>query len=346
MIIVWGVEILITVFLSYLLQILFHEIGHMIAGVITGWRLIYLQFFHFVITKDQDISIHKVSFSTCQCIMSPKTMKSNSHLYTLGGLVANLVITCGGFYGMLAAGFHPIPFLLSMCFFASGIALLLVNGVPHIGKVCNDMACYLLTKKNKSTMHSHNTQLIIAGELFKGKTYSEIEAALFDSKSYTEINDITAYSILLEYYFHMDRDEFIKAKQALLQIADFSMVSENVRHIYMLELFYLYMILSIYGCDTFQSSLLPHRDEELSYLEDNTNQGDIHAYRVGAMHQAYTKIRECDIEGAEESLSRSLDAMKELQNIYSGEKLFCQDQLRAILNMLNRMVVNTEDIAL
>lgn len=346
MIFVWGTVIFVCVVLSYLLQVAFHEIGHLLGGLLTGWKLIYLQVFHLVFTKGKGNFVQKVPSTSCQCIMYPKSLKSKTHLYTLGGLILNLMITVLGFNCMMVAGNHPFRFILSMSFFASGIALLIVNGIPHINLICNDMACYLLMKDNESIMRSHNTQFLIAKELAKGKSYSEISSELFDTIPYTEINDITAYNILLDYYYHMDRDEFMAAKNKLLKINNFSMVSKNVQRIYKLELFYLHMVLSIYGCDTFSSSLLPHRDEEEQYLVENTIQGDIHACRVGAMYQAFTKIREYDISGASESLCESINNLNLVSCTYSGEKLFCLDQLRAIMNMLNRMIISNEAVSM
>ncbi len=330
------------VVISYLLQILFHEIGHMLAGVLTGWRLLFLQFFHVVLKKDKSISLSIVPSSACRCIMSPKTLKCNSQLYTLGGLIVNLMITSISFYSMLSAGYHVIQFLIAMCLFSSGIALIMINGVPRINHICNDMACFLLTRSNRSTMLSHNNQFIIAEHLTRGKSYCEIDYERFEVAAYTEINDITAYSILLKFYYHMNRDEFMTAKNTLLSIKGFNKVSKNVQGIYKLELFYLYMILSIYGYDSFQSSVLPHGDEEEQYLIENTAIGDVHVYRVKAIYATFTRIRECDINGAKESLYSCLHILKSMPCIYPGEKLFCEDQLGAILNMLNRRMAIEE----
>lgn len=344
LIVVWGAIIIAMVGVSYILQVLFHEIGHLVAGLITGWRLIYLQFFHIVLTKDKRIIMYMAPFSACQCIMSPKSIKSNSNPYTLGGLIANLVTTYISFYGIFTSGKHLISFLLSICFFSSGIALLMANGIPRINHICNDMACYLLTKNSKSTMGSHNTQFMIAEKLSKGKSYYEIEETRFEAVSCTELNDITVYSILLDYYYHLDRDEFMAAKIALFRITDFNRVSKNVQHIYKLELLYLHMLLFIYGCNTYQSSLLPCREEEEQYITENTTKGDVHSYRVNVMYMAFKRIREGDINGAKQSLNDSLFSLKDLFCIYSGEKRFCQDQFRAIINMLNRMTTDGETI--
>ena len=309
----------------------------MLGGLLSGWKFVHLQFFHIVLTIDRRISLHKVPSHACQCIMSPRSIQSNSHIYNLGGLVINLIITGISLYGMFAAGSQSILFTLSMCMFSSGISLLLMNGIPRIDRICNDMACFILTKKDKDTMLSHNMQFLIADKLSQGKTYSEIEMVLFNTISDIRINDITAYNILLLYYYHMDRDELEAASKALLRINDFSKVSKNVYHIYKMELFYLHMIMSMYEVNFFENSLSPNRAKEEQYQEENMLWGDIHTYRVKAMYQVYTMITEADILGASASLNDSIHKLNEIPCIYSGEKLFCQRQLRNILNLLQQV---------
>lgn len=333
----------IFVFSSFSIQVVLHELGHFVFGLLTGWKLTFIQVCKLVFYHDKRINKYKftyVSYKGFQCIMNPVDISCGSYGYTLGGLIFNFISTVLALIVLIKMGSSPYAFLFFLSFILSGIALLISNGIPKVKNLCNDMACFLLTKGNKITSQCHNTQLIVAGELMQGKTYARMNEELFNQVKCTDINDISAYSLILNYYYHLDKDEFKAAHKELIQINELSKISNNVLRIYKLEFFYLYMVMSLYGCKPLTSSLLPHRDNEMSFVKENAIPGDLHSLRVRIMYQAYRNMIDNDINKAVETLEKGADEINNTSCIYPGEKLFCEDQLRAVCNMLKRMAIN------
>ena len=56
------------------MQIILHEVGHLLGGLITGWQLVYIQLHRFIIKKtDKGIEIMVVEDLGYRCIMYPKS---------------------------------------------------------------------------------------------------------------------------------------------------------------------------------------------------------------------------------------------------------------------------------
>jgi hypothetical protein len=327
---------------SFTIQIIFHELGQCMFGLLTGWKLIYLQIWKIVFYHDRKTDQYKFKTVSCmgfQCIMNPNSIDYSSTMYSLGGLFSNFILSTIGMLAAVKMYYSTFPFLFFLSFTLSGIALLITNGIPKVNNLCNDMACFLLTKDSEVTRRSHNTQLVIASELSQGKTYAMMKEKLFQQDKNTEINEVTAYSLILNYYYHLDRDEFQSAHKELTKVNDFNKISYKILRIYNLEIFYLYMRMSLYGCSPFSRLSLPDRDKENDFRE-NIIKGDVHSLRVKIVYQAYVKMIDYDINGAIETLEKGISEMNNISCIYPGEKLFCEDQLVTVCNILKRMVLN------
>ena len=336
--------VILYVLVTFLFQLFLHELGHLLFGWLTGWKFIYLQIGHILFYKSGRHCRKKmVSCKGLQCILQPGTMENGSAAYTLGGLILNFIASVIGLIlSIKEYSSKPFLFLFFICFTLSGISLLAANGIPAVRDICNDMACLRLIKHSKATGLCHNIQLIIAGELMQGRTYAGMCKDLFYQGKNIEINDITAYSVILNYYYHIDRDEFKAAHNELAKIKCFDNISNNIIKIYNLECYYLHMIMSVYGCMPFTSLLLPHRDYEISFLKENTIKGDIHVLRVEMMHQAYVKINNNDLCGAIKAVENGVGKLNNTSCIYPGEKLFCIGQLQTVCNMLKRITGSTD----
>lgn len=40
-----------SITIAFIVQLLLHEVGHLIGGIVTGWNFIYLQAFHITVIK-------------------------------------------------------------------------------------------------------------------------------------------------------------------------------------------------------------------------------------------------------------------------------------------------------
>ncbi len=119
-----------------ILQIIIHEAGHLVFGLLTGYRFISFRVYSFMWMKDNDrIRFKRMSIAGTggQCLMAPPELKDGKmpvQLYNYGGAIMNLIASaiCGGLSLLCPAGSLFRPFLLMML--VTGIAYALMNGLP------------------------------------------------------------------------------------------------------------------------------------------------------------------------------------------------------------------------
>ncbi len=119
-----------------ILQIIIHEAGHLVFGLLTGYRFISFRVYSFMWMKDNDrIRFKRMSIAGTggQCLMAPPELKDGKmpvQLYNYGGAIMNLIASAisGGLSLLCPAGSLFRPFLLMML--VTGIAYALMNGLP------------------------------------------------------------------------------------------------------------------------------------------------------------------------------------------------------------------------
>lgn len=317
-----------------------HEFGHMLAGAVTGWRLIYLQIFRIALVKESErYRLKRIQTYGCRCIMYPKELSLDASFYTLGGLFMNLLLTVAGVAGMMKYFNHPIILMCSFGLSAFGIMFLVTNGVPNIGRVCNDMECLKILKHDKASKKSHNCQMIIAQRLFEGETYRQLDQSLVEAGNARINTDILAYQAVLEYYYHIDRDAYIPARAALDKIEMQAPISQEVRNIINMELLYIDLVTDIIHMKHISNDYHRYPEGLESFIKEHEVRGDIHSFRVKIASEAHYYYMKGDLTAAIKRLDQGISDMLAMEYLYLGEKLFCIDQLTGIRNMMQRDLV-------
>lgn len=127
---------LVSMCAALILQIIIHEAGHLVFGLLTGYRFISFRVSSFMWMKDSDrIRFKRLSIAGTggQCLMAPPDLKDGKmpvQLYNYGGAIMNLIASAisGGLSLLCPAGSLFRPFLLMML--VTGIAYALMNGLP------------------------------------------------------------------------------------------------------------------------------------------------------------------------------------------------------------------------
>ena len=127
---------LVSMCAALILQIIIHEAGHLVFGLLTGYRFISFRVYSFMWMKDNDrIRFKRLSVAGTggQCLMAPPDLKDGKmpvQLYNYGGAIMNLIASAisGGLSLLCPAGSLFRPFLLMML--VTGIAYALMNGLP------------------------------------------------------------------------------------------------------------------------------------------------------------------------------------------------------------------------
>lgn len=232
-----------AVLISFVLQLILHEVGHLIGGLITGWKFLYIHVYRIVILReDKRLSLMIVKEKGYRCIMYPKSIDTNALIYTMGGCIVNLLSGISGFIIMIICPLSPVMWLYTWCFVVFGIGMFFMNGIASTKRVCNDKACYKLLKADKQTRKCHNGQLLIAKDLIKGLTYSQIRRDVICLCPKVATDDIQAYQAILEHYYHLDTKDLLKVGQALNKIQSKGNISKEIVDITEMELNYVLLI--------------------------------------------------------------------------------------------------------
>ena len=202
----------INILVAMLVQIILHEGGHLIAGLLSGYEFVSFRIFSWVWVKGRDKKLHikkmKIKGTAGQCLMCPPKVPIESSpymLYHLGGGLMNLVV--GGVCTILYHFVLPqkcLTFLLFEEFGIVGIALGLTNLIPcKLGGIQNDGYNLLDLSKNLETRKCMNMVLSINAYLTLADSYAELPKELIDEMKAVDFTkmDITNGSVLNAYSY-------------------------------------------------------------------------------------------------------------------------------------------------
>lgn len=157
------------------IQIVIHEAGHLVCGLISGYGFSSFRIGSFMWLKENGkIKFKRFSLAGTggQCLMIPPELVAGKMpyvLYNLGGSLANLItgLLCLGLYFIA----KDIPFLsdfllINVCI---GVAFALMNGIPiKSGMVTNDGYNAFSLGKDKAAIKALWLQLKINEQVSKG----------------------------------------------------------------------------------------------------------------------------------------------------------------------------------
>ena len=218
---------LLWAYCSMLLHILLHETGHLLCGLLTGYRFVSFRVFSWVwIKKDGRIRCrrHSLPGTAGQCLMGPPDLPPDKMpyvLYHLGGGLANLLISVPAI--VLAVLFREIPFVfaLLMIFGAMGTLFAITNLVPLNGKVANDGMNLWMMRKHESSRRALWVQLKVNEQLAHGLRLRDMDAEWFHYPPLETISDsITAFWVVCAESRFMDEHRFAEAEALIEAIWD------------------------------------------------------------------------------------------------------------------------------
>lgn len=220
-----GTEIVVflvlfaAVYAGLFVQTIVHEAGHLLFGLISGYKFSSFRIFSFMWVKEGErIRLRRLSVAgtSGQCLMTPPDLKEGKIpvvLYNLGGSCMNIavsVVLLGIYFAMSEVRAWAIAFpVIAMI----GIALAIVNGVPmRMGAVDNDGYNAFSLRKDPCAMRAFWVQLKINEQISRGVRLREMPAEWFDVPSDAEMkNSMTAVLGVFACNRLMDAGEFSEA---------------------------------------------------------------------------------------------------------------------------------------
>lgn len=184
--ILWFVLLLMGLYLAVFLQLILHEAGHLVFGLLSGYHFSSFRIMSFMWVKEDGVlRFRRLSIAGTggQCLMAPPELTDGKFpvlFYNLGGVLANLLVS-GIAWGLscTAAGV-PLLFIWLRVLSITGIALALMNGIPmHMETVDNDGYNAFSLGKNPQAMRAFWVQLKVNQQVAAGIRLKDMPAEWF-----------------------------------------------------------------------------------------------------------------------------------------------------------------------
>ncbi len=171
---------IISLLFSIAIMIPVHEAGHLIGGILSGYRLTMLEICGFKLMKRKGrISFkYKRRLPPGQCIMHPKCITQNCLPLIAGGIAANIVTGCLLLIGSLfVSGQNQMIFLI--CTGGMNVAAGIMSWTGSSDSCDGNTLREILHDRRRTTIY--NRLMLIYTELEYGKGYAELSDYLFES---------------------------------------------------------------------------------------------------------------------------------------------------------------------
>lgn len=311
---VYLILLCLSLIFSIYTQIIIHECGHLIFGMMTGYRFVSFNVFGIIWTKGADGRLRRsrmqIAGAGGQCLMAPPDYHEGRYpfvLYNLGGVLANLITAMLFVLLAWAIPFAPVRILLATQIFV-GIAYTLINGLPiPVPSIQNDGTNLLCIRRNEYARRAFWTQMKVASELAQGRRIKCMPDEWFRPYPETAMNNPIVTSVaVMNASRLMDKLDFEAAEAAIRALLS--------RKKGIVPLHRMMLTLDGAVCE-----LIASRPADLTaMLDDPDNKKLMKAMpanpSVLRTQYAVALLKDCDHEKAAKALERFNDAVNHYPN--------------------------------
>lgn len=221
--------LLLGLYAAAFVQIIIHESGHLLFGLLTGYRFCSFRILSFIWSKSNGkirFGRYSMAGTGGQCLLAPPDPENGSIptkpfptvLHHLGGSILNLV-TAMIFFALFWLC-RPIPYLALVWLLLASIGLLyaLMNGIPiQTLQLCNDGANALELCRHPAARRALWIQLEINRRLTEGQSLRQMPDELFalpDEADRRQSSLVTAIAVFACNRL-MDEHDFDKAGEQI-----------------------------------------------------------------------------------------------------------------------------------
>jgi ABC-type multidrug transport system fused ATPase/permease subunit len=222
------VILIVGMYLAMFLQTIIHEAGHLVFGLLTGYRFSSFRIGNLMWVKaDGKIKFRRMSVAGTggQCLMCPPDMvdgKIPFVLYNLGGSLMNLIASLLFLLAWLVS--QNVPYLPAVFLMAAviGVGFALTNGIPmRLGTVDNDGYNAKSLGKSADALYSFWVQMKFAEQETHGVRMKNMPREWFrlpDEKGLQ--NSMTAVMAVMYENLLMDMHRFEEAEALIDQLRE------------------------------------------------------------------------------------------------------------------------------
>ncbi|MDR7870781.1 MAG: hypothetical protein RIN55_07990 [Tissierellaceae bacterium] len=216
---------LIAIFIiSYLVQIIIHEAGHLIFGLATGYTFVSFRVGSLTIIKEDGkykFKKYNIPGTAGQCLMMPPELENDKYpfvIYNFGGVFMNLIASGISIISLILIKDIKFPLnTILLLFGLAGIVAALTNGIPFkISGLPNDAYNVKSMLKDDEAKTGFYLQLRVNGLLSKGIRIKDMDYNLFELKEGADVsNPLNTGIKLLEYTWYLDNMDFENATRVM-----------------------------------------------------------------------------------------------------------------------------------
>lgn len=184
------IEFIVALVIAAYLQVILHEAGHLVFGLLSGYRFVSFRVGSLTLIKDGNGKMRfkrfKLAGTGGQCLMSPPQDvpldKIPTKLYNAGGALVNLLCAVVSLLLLLYCDGMPswLRYFLAATM-AIGFFFALLNGIPlKIGGIANDGRNIFFLNRDKQAVKGFAIQLIVNEKLQNGMRLCQMPDELFD----------------------------------------------------------------------------------------------------------------------------------------------------------------------
>lgn len=177
--------VLVAAIVAVLLHIYIHETGHLIFGLMSGYKFQSIRFGSLMICKtDGKLKLAKYSVAGTggQCLMTPPDVPAKdlpTDIYNWGGIFMNILLSAiGGALFFVFKG-HPFAQLFMGAIALIGIYMIVMNGIP-VEALANDGYNAIHLKHDLKAKNAFKIMLLVGAGLADGKSIKEMPSEWFD----------------------------------------------------------------------------------------------------------------------------------------------------------------------
>lgn len=209
---------IVTVF-----EIVLHEGGHLVAGLMSGYHFVSFRVFSWMIAEEQGkmkIKRYNLAGTAGQCLLDPPDTKDGVipvKFYNLGGVLANFISSAIALVGYVFVDRDSLISAPLLMIAILGIGYGLANGLPFSnGMVNNDGYNVKYLSRNPIAMKGFWTQLRVNAEQARGLRLSEMPDAWFEMPSDEALMDVmTASQAVISCSRFLEQEDFAGALERM-----------------------------------------------------------------------------------------------------------------------------------
>lgn len=320
--------IMIWIILAFVFQVLVHESGHCIFGLLTGYRFLSFRIFNLILTNNKGkIHIGKYSYqgSLGQCLMQPPVMKDEMFpfvLYAMGGTIMDAVLLI---IALSMASSMSISFLVNTGLIVCSLyalANIIGNAIPITGAaINNDGTNVYYFMKDKQAVKSTYIQLNLVSKMMDAATYKDLPEEYVTVPEGSDLkNGLIAWHKITQCYYNMELGRWEDAMHCINEIENAGgKKCQLLKNCILAEKLFLYIMMKK------NSSEIEDLHKKLKKILKKDS--DIQIYKVKKAYEIY----KCMNASEKEMIFN--EVLHRCENYpYKGEAIFCTEIIRGMIN--------------